>query len=191
HDASMRELEGQRALEAAQIPTLEIVAYGRLSGGRGFIISNDLARYEASDKVIKSPEDFDRLLIPTADLAAKLHNAGLHHRDLYLCHFFAKVDGGNVDVRLIDTARVKRLPGVLTRQRWIVKDLGQFWYSTFALPIDDAQRDKWLARYVESRGIKPSPRLKNSILRKANWIARHDRKLVKDQPDRNISIPGS
>jgi hypothetical protein len=191
HDTSTSELEGQQLLLAAQIPTLEIVAHGKLEDGRGFVISNDLAGYQASDKLITSSADFDRLLIPTADLAATLHRSGLHHRDLYLCHFFAKVDGDAVEVKLIDTARVKRLPRALTRQRWIVKDLAQFWYSTLALPIEEKQREQWLARYTAARSIKLTSRLRKSILRKVGWIKRHDRKLVHDQPNRNISIPGS
>lgn len=191
YDTSKKELDGQQALLANEIPTLEIVAYGKLEDGRGFIVSNDLAGYAAADKIIHSREDFERLLLPTADLASKLHRSGLHHRDLYLCHFFAKVDGENVDVKLIDTARVKQLPKHLTRQRWIIKDLAQFWYSTLALPIDDKQRDQWLARYAAGRSIKATSHLRKSILRKVNWIRRHDRKLVQDQPNRNISIPGS
>jgi hypothetical protein len=191
YNTASKELDGQRQLSAAQIPTLEIVAYGTLADGRGFIVSNDLAGYEAADKIIKSPDDFDRILLPTADLAAKLHRAGLHHRDLYLCHFFAKVDGDDVDVKLIDTARVKPLPRTWIRQRWIVKDVAQFWYSTLALPIEDKQRDQWLARYCAARSIKLTPHLRKSILRKVKWIQRHDRQLAKDEPNRNISIPGS
>jgi hypothetical protein len=191
HDTSSNELKGQHALLAASIPTLEIVAHGTLEDGRGFVITDDLAGYQAADKLIQTAIDFDRVLIPSADLAAKLHRSGLHHRDLYLCHFFAKVKGDTVDVKLIDTARVKPLPRALTRQRWIVKDLAQFWYSSLALPIEEKQREQWLARYAASRGIRLTSRLRKAILRKVGWIARHDRKLVKDQPNRNISIPGS
>ncbi len=62
-----------------------------------------------------------------------LHNGGLHHRDLYLCHFLGRRDENpQADLRLIDAARVRPLPGPLTRRRWIVKDLAQFWYSTTA-----------------------------------------------------------
>jgi hypothetical protein len=127
--------------------------------------------------------------VPTADLAGKLHRAGLHHRDLYLCHFFAKVDGGEVDMRLIDVARVSRF-GRLLRRRWIVKDLAQFWYSTFAYgaAISDEQRHRWLVRYA---GHEPSPRFVRAIQRKVRAIGRHDAKLKKAQPKRNISIPTS
>jgi len=140
---------------------------------------------------IESGTPFEKLLEPTADLAGKLHRSGLHHRDLYLCHFFAKVDGNNIDVRLIDTARVKRLPGMFTRQRWIVKDLAQFFYSTQSLGVTDDQRTRWLNRYAQQRGLPSVDRLRRSIERKVRAIARHDAKLKAAQPTRNISIPGA
>src|SRR5205823_14972090 len=131
---------------------------------------------------------FERLLEPTAQLAARLHGAGLHHRDLYLCHFFAKAEGESVDLKLIDAARVRRLPGWPTRRRWVVKDLSQFWYSTLALPITDEQRSRWLEGYARARGLGSAAGLHRSIERKAASIGRHDRKLRAAQPDRNISI---
>src|SRR6185503_11861775 len=114
--------------------------WGKLADGRSFFVTADLAGYRAADKLIDAGTPFENLLAPTADLAVKLHRAGLHHRDLYLCHFFARVTENAVDVRLIDTARVRRLGGFLTRGRWITKDLAQFWYSTISLPITDGQR---------------------------------------------------
>ena len=130
---------------------------------------------------------FESLLIPTADLAAKLHKADLHHRDLYLCHFFAKKDDPS-DLRLIDVARVKRMGFTLTRNRWIVKDLAQFCYSIKSLATED-QRERWLQRYAESRGVELSPGMRRAIQSKVATIAKHDKKLKKSQPTRNISIP--
>ena len=69
-----------------------------------------------------------------AESADPLHDEDLHHRDLYLCHFFAN-PGDPRDLRLIDAGRVKRLPGWPLRQRWIVKDLAEFWYSTLGLAV--------------------------------------------------------
>ena len=183
------EVNGQRALSAEKIPTASLVAYGKLEDGRSFVIFDDLTGYQDAEKLVQSGTPFDRILAPTADLAAKLHGAGLHHRDLYLCHFFAKVEEDKIDVRLIDTARVKRLPGFFTHVRWIVKDLAQFWYSTTNLPITDQQRMEWLKRYGEERGLASIIPLKNKILRKVEWIGKHDAELRKQQPNRNISIP--
>ena len=189
------EVRGYEALVAGNIPTAPLVGWGKLKDGRSFVITENLAGYVPGDKLIEAGTvDFDRLLEPTADLAAKLHGAGLHHRDLYLCHFMAKLQGAGpdtsvADVRLIDVARVHRLPGFLTRRRWVVKDLAQFWYSTTKLPVTDAHRLAWLAQYTERRGINNTGGLRRAIERKASAIARHDRKLNAAQPSRNISIP--
>lgn len=187
------ESRGIEALEAEGIATTPLVAYGRLADGRSFMITEDLAGYRAADKWITDGFPFEKLLEPTADLAARLHGAGLHHRDLYLCHFFFKpaTDGGLADLRLIDAARVKRLPGFITRRRWIVKDLAQFWYSTRSLPVSDDQRGRWLDRYGVQRGLDSVTGLRRSIERKVERIARHDARLRGAQPSRNVSIPGA
>jgi hypothetical protein len=182
------EAAGHRALQAAHIPTATLVACATLPDRRSLIIFEDLAGYQAADKLVEAGVSFERLLLPTADLAARLHAAGLHHRDLYLCHFFANVVQSPPAVRLIDAARVRALPRLLTRNRWIVKDLAQFWYSTTRLPITDEQRQRWLERYAQQRGVRPQG-LRRSIERKARWIARHDAQLRAAQPLRNISIP--
>ncbi|HEY7115277.1 MAG TPA: lipopolysaccharide kinase InaA family protein [Tepidisphaeraceae bacterium] len=183
------ESRGIRALEIEQIPTAPLVAYGKLTDGRSFLITEDLAGFRPADKLIAEGFDFEKLLEPTADLAARLHDRGLHHRDLYLCHFFAKPGSNPLELRLIDAARVRRLPGFLTRRRWIVKDLAQFWYSTQSLAVTDDQRTRWLARYAARRGLRSADGLGASVRRKAGWIARHDRRLQMAQPRRNISIP--
>jgi heptose I phosphotransferase len=167
------------------------VAWGVLADRRSFVIVDDLAGYRPGDKLLEAGgSTFDRLLEPTADLAAKLHTAGLHHRDLYLCHFFIPGDDAGAPLRLIDCARVKRLPRFLTRYRWVVKDLSQFWYSTLKHPeITDDQRMTWLRRYAEKAGGVDVERLRRSVARKVAWIGRHDAKLNRAQPNRNISIP--
>lgn len=181
------ELAGHRDLEGAGIPTASLVAWGVLHDRRSFVIFDDLSGFSPADKLVERGVSFDTLLQPTAALAARLHDAGLHHRDLYLCHFMARVEGSNADVRLIDTARVRKLPR-LTRRRWIVKDLAQFWYSTQALGVTDAMRRAWLDRYATLRNLAPSS-LVGAIERKVRQIARHDRKLNIAQPSRHVSIP--
>jgi hypothetical protein len=186
-----REVVGVRLLQEAGIPTVPLVAWGVLADRRSFVIVDDLAGYRPGDKLLEAGgSSFDRLLGPTADLAARLHTAGLHHRDLYLCHFFIpqEQDAG-AELRLIDCARVKKLPRFLTRYRWVVKDLSQFWYSTLKHPeITDGQRMAWLNRYAEKADTDVG-RLRRSVARKVAWIGRHDAKLNRAQPNRNISIP--
>ncbi len=181
------EVTGSRLLEQQSIPTAPPIAHGRLADGRSFVIFKNLDGYTPADKLIESGVPFDTLLLPTADIAATLHNHKLHHRDLYLCHFMAKIDGSSVDIKLIDAARVAKLGSVLTRARWITKDLAQFWFSTTKLPISDQQRQDWLARYAKLRGTQPQ-KLIASIRRKVRTIARHDVKLNQKQPRWNISL---
>jgi RimJ/RimL family protein N-acetyltransferase len=197
------EVKGHRSLAFERIPTAPLVGWGRLPDGRSFTIWQDLAGYAPADRLIGSGGmTFDQLLVPTADLSARLHARGLHHRDLYLCHFMVRDDAGvgdvrgdagGVDVRLIDTARVRRLGGLLTRRRWIIKDLAQLWYSTTKLPVTDEQRLAWLERYANQRGdgTTTAAGLRGAIERKVRAIAAHDRNLNAAQPNRNISIPGA
>jgi hypothetical protein len=206
-----QEAAGLRALQVAKIPTAPLVGWGRLRDGRSFIILEDLAGFRAADKLLEDGADFERLLEPTADLAAALHSAGLHHRDLYLNHFFVRGVGsasadrllapdlsnsrsaeadptGTISVRLIDAARVRPLPGWPMRNRWIVKDLAQFWYSAVQAGISQELRMRWLERYAQQRAIVAS-KWQRAIERKVAWIQQHDRKLNQRQPHRNVAIP--
>jgi hypothetical protein len=184
---AMQELAGYRLLQQSNVPAGSILAGGRRADGSGFVILEDLAGYTPADKLIQRGFAFDALLNATADLAALLHTAQLHHRDLYLCHFMIKPMENSVDAKLIDMARVSRMKSVFTRRRWIVKDLAQFWYSTINLPVTDAQRQRWLARYCEQRKISAADLLR-AIQRKSAAIGRHDTALRKKQPSRNVSI---
>jgi Lipopolysaccharide kinase (Kdo/WaaP) family len=167
-----------------------LAAWGRLEDGRGFVITEDLAGFTPADKLIERGQPFERLLTPTADLAAKLHAAGLHHRDLYLCHFMARCES-QVEIKLIDAARVRRLPRWPLRRRWIVKDLAQFWYSTTKLAVTDDQRDRWLARYIEENRPAAGAAKRGLIVAKGRRIAAHDAHLNDREPSRHVSIPGS
>ena len=178
------EVRGHGLLSAAGITTAPLVAHGAAADGRSFAAFLDLAGYTPADQwLAANPGRFDAMLAPTADLAAALHAAGLHHRDLYLCHFMVRPDPP--DVRLIDVTRVARLSNPLTRRRWVVKDLAQFWYSTAKhADVTDAQRERWLDQYGR-------PQLAGAVRRKAATIARHDARLNAAQPARNVSIPAA
>ncbi|HUB26848.1 MAG TPA: lipopolysaccharide kinase InaA family protein [Tepidisphaeraceae bacterium] len=176
---------GLKLLYKAKIPAASVAAWGWRADGRGFVITHDLEGYQPADKMIDAGRPFADLLEPTADIAAKLHRAGLHHRDLYLCHFMVK----GRQIALIDAARVRKLPAWPMRRRWIVKDLAQFWYSTLKLPITDEQRVAWLERYSRGARVGEAGALRKAIVAKVRRISAHDVKLNERQPRRNISIP--
>jgi len=180
------EAHGVSLLHHAEIATVPLVAHGYLEDGRSFVASEDLTGFAPADVLLREKRNsFDDLLEPTARLAARLHQAGLHHRDLYLAHFFAN---DQRDLRLIDVARVRPIPWLFPT-RWIVKDLAQFWYSTIEHGIVDAQRDEWLDTYQRARGLANTAAFRKKIVAKSSWIARHDASLRKREPNRNVSIP--
>ena len=175
------EMHGAELLRAAGVPAIDVVAHGRAADGSGVTASVDLAGYRPADKLVADGAlDFAALTAPTAALAARLHSAGLHHRDLYLCHFFVRPT--DLDVRLIDVGRVRRLPGWPWRRRWVVKDLAAVWYSAGQLGVGDEARLAWLSAYG-------APGLRSAVVAKSAAIGRHDARLAARQPDRNVSIP--
>lgn len=184
---SIDEAAGLQRLARAEIPCPTLVAAGELPDRRSVVVTLDLAGCVAADVAIRNGLPFSAILEPTATLAAKLHAAGLHHRDLYLPHFFVNPDSP-AEVFLIDAARVRPLPRIL-RRRWVVKDLAQFLYSTITHveTITDDQRDAWLAVYESKIGGRIDS-IRNAIDSKVAAIARHDRALRRKQPTRNVSI---
>jgi hypothetical protein len=186
------QVEAHKLIVAEQIPTATLVGWGNLPDRRSFVIFENLTGYTPADKLIEGGFSFDLLLASTAKLAALLHTRGLHHRDLYLCHFMVRREAnaeGNLDIRLIDTARVRKLPSLFGRSRWVAKDLAQFLYSTTKLPISDAQRDAWLDHYARERGMPSSANFRGPVARKIRQIGRHDAKLMRLRPYRDVSIP--
>ncbi len=93
------EVAGHNALVAADIPTADLVGWGRVADGRSFVIFQDLAGFRPADKLVQTGTPFESILQPAADLTARLHLAGLHHRDLYLCHFMVRLEGEKLEVR--------------------------------------------------------------------------------------------
>lgn len=208
--AARAEAQGIDLLTKASIPTVPLVAWGASAEGRSFLITADLAGYVPADRLISAlpslgtpgegqggghlrrnphpsppPEYRGREFGCIAAVAARLHNHGLHHRDLYLCHFLVHPQTG--DVRLIDPGRVKRLSGWPFTQRWIVKDLAQLHYSARILP--EPVRQQLVADYFSARGLEIDQSLLRKIERKSRWIAGHDCSLKAKRPERDVSLP--
>jgi hypothetical protein len=91
-----------------------------------------------------------------ADIARRMHAAGMNHRDFYLCHFLVRdrdwtqwSPGEPLDLVLIDLHRVQireRVP-----ERWLVKDLGGLLFSAFDAGL--TRRD--LLRFIEAYRQEP------------------------------------
>ncbi len=78
-----------------------------------------------------------------AQIARRLHDNGVNHRDFYLCHFLIREpwDGTEqgLHLYLIDLHRVQRR--ARTPQRWVVKDVGSLWFSARELGLRLSRAD--------------------------------------------------
>lgn len=103
---AMTEVNAIQKLDAIGIATTPLVAYGQQGGSpasmRSFVMTEDLGDIVSledlfaeskGDELQPNPLDAafkQQLIMAMAQLAAKLHSAGLCHRDFYLCHLVLK-----------------------------------------------------------------------------------------------------
>lgn len=145
-----------KKLQQLNIPTMTIVGYGQCGWDPAkqisFLItkelSNTLDLWQLCANWHKYPPVFKlkrEIIIRTAEIARKLHENGVNHRDFYLGHILADISMGqenlsatNLNLYLIDLhrAQIRRK----TPQRYIIKDLGGLYSS--ALNIGLTSRDK-------------------------------------------------
>jgi tRNA A-37 threonylcarbamoyl transferase component Bud32 len=98
-----------------------------------------------------------------------MHDAGLCHRDLNVCHVL--IDGD--DLRVIDCGRVCRFG----RRRWIVKDLASLLASARREGFPERSCRLFLARYLAvTRRSWDRRRLLRAVTRKADRYRRHTEK---------------
>jgi hypothetical protein len=118
------------------------------------------------------PERVERLTAALADLARRLHGAGLAHRDFYSSHVFLDEAGEGLDLYLIDLARVFRPRW--RRPRWRVKDLAQIKSSVGM----ERWAEKWwplfMRRYLGTDGEGEPRRFSAAVDRKAAAIRAHE-----------------
>jgi tRNA A-37 threonylcarbamoyl transferase component Bud32 len=170
------ELEGLRAAEAAGVPVPRVLAHGRDAARGEVVATEDLAPARPLDEVLRAgllpPAGLRQLWADLAHAVARLHDAGIHHRDLYLNHVFVDPARAHPLVAVIDWDRAARHRRRLGRR--VVKDLAALEASAAAL-VSPAARLRFLARYAAHRGLAraASRRLLGRVVRKARRIQRH------------------
>ncbi|MGH1372425.1 MAG: lipopolysaccharide core heptose(I) kinase RfaP [Cellvibrionaceae bacterium] len=88
------------------------------------------------------------LLTKVCQMTRAMHDAGVNHRDFYICHFLLKNHEPNVDpdLALIDLHRAlihKALP-----YRWRLKDLASLYYSAFDVPLTERDKLRFIRGYT-------------------------------------------
>ena len=161
------EYDAIRALESLRIDTLSTAGFGE----RGINPAKQLS-FLVTDELrdVISLEDFCRpwldqpppyglkrnLILRVADIARRIHNSGINHRDFYLCHFLLDttqhIDDKSVKstkLHLMDLHRAqirKRVP-----HRWLVKDLGALYYSALDIGLNKRDVLRFIRAYRQQR----------------------------------------
>lgn len=166
--------------QQAGIDSMQPAALGQ-QGGCSFLVTAAITDcVKLSDLLVSSAEPpaqtvVEALADKIADVAARMHSAGLHHQDFYLTHLLVPADDVLSRLYVIDLGRVQRRQRLGTR--WVVKDLAQLMYSTTgATHWDDA---RFLQQYFDLAGEKSvttRQRLTRRIHNKVARIAAHSRK---------------
>lgn len=166
----------------AGIPTMVPVAVGEWRG-ESFLVTRGIeqcckvsdwmdARYGLVPQTPADDSETLSLLHRIADLARRMHQAGLHHQDFYLNHLLMRTGHPRYDLYIIDLGRACRRERL--SQYWIVKDLAQLFYSARMLPR--WMRLHFLEHYFNRSLTREDSRLLGRIESKMARIARHGRK---------------
>ena len=146
-----------KKLSTLGVETMTLCAYGCRGGNpahlQSFIITEALENTISLEDFCKewptdppTPGLKRALILRVATMTRIMHENGINHRDLYICHFLLGNDFDSLDLfhlYLIDLHRVqirKKTP-----QRWKIKDIAALYFSS--LDIGLTQRD--LVRFIK------------------------------------------
>ena len=165
-------------LTAIGIDTMRAVVFGQRGWNparrHSFLITEELAPTISLEDFCREwahqppPTALKHALIRrVADMAGRMHRAGVNHRDFYLCHFLLHLEpqptAQNLKLSLIDLHRAQSRTQV--PRRWRDKDLAGLYFS--ALGIGLTQRD--FLRFLRVYFARPL----RAILREEAPLLRH------------------
>ncbi|MEN8128097.1 MAG: lipopolysaccharide core heptose(I) kinase RfaP [Planctomycetota bacterium] len=178
-------------LHAIGIDTMTVAAFGRegkiLTRQRSFLVTEELTNIKSTAKVCaewptKPPAAaFKRgLLRKIAEIAKKLHENGINHRDFYLCHFLLDVSGETNKAHspklfLVDLHRAQQRPRVPFR--WRVKDIGGLYFSAMDIGLSRCDLFRFMRLYTGKslrETLREDGRFWKAVRQRAIWTYRRD-----------------
>lgn len=161
-----KELNAIQRLEKLGIETVRVVGFGIRGFAPAwldsFIITEELENTISLEDLTRDwtarPPAFSvksDVIKKVADIARRLHQNGINHRDFYICHFLIdlksleKVSDEGLRIYLIDLHRVqlrKKVP-----ERWLIKDLAGLYFSILDIGLN--KRD--ILRFMKFYSGKP------------------------------------
>ena len=152
-----------RHLERCGLNAPRVAAFaaggGNPAARRSLILCDELAGFVSLEDVVDGWEDSPsdaaarrRLVLGVAGFVRRLHEAGVVHRDLYLCHLLLRADAwaaGEVELAVLDLHRARMLSPV--PDYWRKRDLAALLFSALDAPV---HRNAWL-RFVRVYSGRP------------------------------------
>ena len=174
-----------RHLAARNLPAPRVAAFATEGGNparrRSFVLCEELSGYDSLEAVVAdwarqppSPRARRRLIMAVARFVRRLHEAGVAHRDLYICHLMLdrqKWAEGEVRLAVLDLHRA-RLQSKLSAY-WRKRDLAALLFSTLDLDLPLRSRLRFLRIYT-GRPLREAyarhPRFWRSVARRAEAL---------------------
>ena len=169
--SAKNEWQAIRKLELAGIATMKVAAYGtqthiNFTTRHSFIIThalqNTISLEELGLQQFKNKKTLSthfiklkrKLTLNVAVMSKKMHQAGINHRDFYLCHFLLylpnsieMLDPDNLKLWLIDLHRSQIRSSV--PQRWLLKDLAALYFSSFEFGLTRRDYFRFIKAYTQ------------------------------------------
>jgi len=177
-----------RRFEELGVSTMSIAGFGERGGNpaerQSFLITDELAGTVSLEDYCRfwretppSPRLKRSIIEKVAGMTRQLHENGVNHRDLYICHFLIKEASANpdaspeeIDLFIIDLHRVQIRSK--TPRRWIVKDIAGLHFSSMDVGLTTRDRLRFICHYTN----KP---LRPAVKELVGFWARIDRTAVK------------
>lgn len=178
--SAKNEWEAIEHLHRHGVDTMTAVAYGYRGVAplwtESFLITEELKNCISLEDVllkrvwktltVRERRDLVRLL---AETVKKMHEAGVNHRDCYLCHFLWNREENRLYI--IDLHRSQIRASV--PHRWLLKDIASLYFSSLSQDIPAT----YFMRFAKVYGQDKLKDLLPSISKKVEKIQRHNRSL--------------
>ena len=156
---AVNEYRAVNALKKIGVDTMSVAAYA----SRGYnpaaieslIVTDDLVGTVSLEDYCahwaERPPPFSirlKLLLKLADSSKRMHEAGINHRDFYICHFHldeSSLTQASPRCHLIDLHRAQMRRR--TPRRWLVKDLAGLYFSAMDCGLSRRDLLRFISRY--------------------------------------------
>ena len=166
---AQNEYDAIHKLAELKIESLQLIGFGRRginpARQQSFVITNELADHISLATLSQhwvdhppKPSIKRQLIGQVASIARSLHENGINHRDLYLCHFLlqkqSNVDDSRSVLHLIDLHRVQIRSS--TPLRWRIKDLSALYFSSMDIGLSRTDLLRFVREYTTEKNLRAS-----------------------------------